>query len=162
MDHRERGREDGPMPSRDARAAEIAAWRGLVRVEGAVRRELDAALREAEGLSLWDFAVLRALAGARGRSMRMTELAVAVDYTPSGLTRLVERLERGGLVRRDPCPEDGRGSVAALTPEGRRRFARARGTHSACVRERFLDRCSDEELALLAGLWERLLPGSTA
>jgi DNA-binding MarR family transcriptional regulator len=150
------------MPTRDDSAAEIAAWRGLVRVEGAVRRELDAALRGAEGLSLWDFAVLRALAGARGRSLRMTELAAAVDYTPSGLTRLVERLERGGLVRRDPCPEDGRGSVATLTQDGRRRFARARRTHVACVRAHFLERCSDEELAVLTGVWERLLPGSTA
>jgi DNA-binding MarR family transcriptional regulator len=133
-----------------------------VRVEGAVRRELDAALRSAEGLSLWDFAVLRALSGARDRCMRMTELAAAVDYTPSGLTRLVERLERGGLVRRDPCPEDRRGSVAALTPEGRRRFVGAGRTHLETVRAHFLGRCSDEELATLAALWERLLPGSTS
>lgn len=150
------------MPTRRDTAAEIAAWRGLVRVEGAVRRELDNALRAADGLSLWDYAVLRALSGARDRCMRMTELAVAVDYTPSGLTRLVERLERAGLVRRDPCPEDGRGSVATLTPDGQRRFVRARRTHLATVREHFLGRCTDDELAILAELWERLVPGSTA
>ncbi len=145
---------------RDA-APEIAAWHGLVRVQGALRRELDEALRAAEGVSLWDYAVLRALSGARDRCMRMTELARATDYTPSGLTRLVERLERAGLVRRDPCPEDRRGAVATLTPEGQRAFVRARRTHVAEVRARFLDRCSEEELASLVELWERLLPGST-
>ncbi|HEX2503393.1 MAG TPA: MarR family transcriptional regulator [Miltoncostaeaceae bacterium] len=145
---------------RDA-APEIAAWHGLVRVQGAVRRDLDEALRAAEGVSLWDYAVLRTLSGARDRCMRMTELARATDYTPSGLTRLVERLERAGLVRRDPCPEDRRGAVATLTLEGQRAFVRARRTHVAEVRKRFLDRCSEEELATLVELWERLLPGST-
>jgi DNA-binding MarR family transcriptional regulator len=142
-------------------AAEAAAWRGLVRVEGAVRRALDEALRSAEGISLWDYSVLRALSGAHGHSMRMTELAAAVDYTPSGLTRLVDRLERGGHVRRDPCPDDGRGSVATLTPEGRRVFLRARRTHHAAVRSHFLARCDPDELALLVEIWERILPGST-
>ena len=142
-------------------APEMAAWRGLVRVQGALRRELDEALRAAEGVSLWDYTVLRALSGARDRCMRMTELARATDYTPSGLTRLVERLERAGLVRRDPCPDDGRGAVATLTPEGQRAFARARRAHLAEVRERFLDRCSEEEFATLVAVWERLLPGST-
>jgi DNA-binding MarR family transcriptional regulator len=142
--------------------AEAAAWRGLVRVEGAVRRELDEALRSADGISLWEYSVLRALAGAGGSRMRMTELAGAVDYTRSGLTRLVDRLERRGHLRRDPCPDDGRGAIATLTPEGRRAFVRARRTHLGVVRSRFLDRCDPAELALLAELWERLLPGSTS
>ncbi len=88
------------MPtSRDA----IAAWHGLVRVQGAVRRELDEALRAGDGVSLWDYAVLRALSGARDRCMRMTELARATDYTPSGLTRLVERLERAASCGATPA-----------------------------------------------------------
>ena len=128
------------MPSSEGTVPQIAAWRGLVRVQGAVRRELDEALRAAEGISLWDYTVLRTLSGSRDRCMRMTELARATDYTPSGLTRLIERLERAGLVRRDPCPEDRRGSVATLTPEGQRTFVRARRTHLAEVRERFLGR----------------------
>ena len=150
------------MRDGDDTAAGTAAWHGLVRVEGAVRRALDEALRSAEGISLWDYSVLRALSGARGRCMRMTELATAVDYTPSGLTRLVDRLERGGHVRRETCPEDARGSIATLTPEGRRAFLRARRTHAAAVRSHFLAQCDPGELALLVRIWERVLPGSTA
>ena len=91
----------------------------------------------------------------------MTELARATDYTPSGLTRLVDRLVRAGLVRRDPCPDDGRGSVATLTAEGRKVFLRARRTHVAGVRKQFLGRFDDRELAQMAEFWERLLPGCT-
>jgi DNA-binding MarR family transcriptional regulator len=149
------------MPAAPEAFIDIAAWRGLVRVQGAVRRELDTALRVSEGISLWDYTVLRTLAGSRGGSLRMTELARATDYTPSGLTRLADRLERAGLVRRDPCPDDGRGSVATLTPEGRKAFRRARRTHLAEVRQRFLERFDERELAEMAGFWERLLPGST-
>lgn len=150
------------MPSgHPADTIDIAAWRGLVRVQGAVRRELDGALQAAEGISLWDYTVLRTLSGASGSRLRMTELARATDYTPSGLTRLVERLERAGYVTRAPCPDDGRGSVATLTAAGKKAFVRARKTHLAGVRERFLERCSAEELALMVDVWERLLPGST-
>ena len=150
------------MPTtRSSQSVDIAAWRGLVRVQGAVRRELDGALQAAEGISLWEYTVLRTLAGAAGRCLRMTELAVATDYTPSGLTRLVERLERAGLVQRGPCSEDGRGSVASLTSAGQKAFVRARTTHLAEVGRRFVGRCSDEELATLVAIWERVLPGST-
>jgi DNA-binding MarR family transcriptional regulator len=149
------------MPATPEASIDIAAWRGLVRVQGAVRRELDAALRAAEGISLWDYTVLRTLAGSRGGCLRMTELARATDYTPSGLTRLADRLERAGLVRREPCPDDRRGSVATLTPQGRKAFARARRTHLAGVREGFLERFDAKELAQMTEFWERLLPGST-
>lgn len=142
-------------------AIDISAWRGLVRVQGAVRRDLDKALQAAEGISLWEYTVLRTLSGASGRCLRMSELAVATDYTPSGLTRLVERLERAGLVQRGPCPDDRRGSVATLTPAGQKAFARTRRTHLAEVRRRFLDHCSEQELATLVALWERVLPGCT-
>ena len=54
------------MPARPEGSIDIAAWRGLVRVQGAVRRELDTALRASEGISLWDYTVLRTLSGSRG------------------------------------------------------------------------------------------------
>ncbi len=142
-------------------AIDIAAWRGLVRVQGAVRRDLDKALQAAEDISLWEYTVLRTLSGASGRCLRMSELAVATDYTPSGLTRLVERLERAGLVQRGPCPDDRRGSIATLTPPGQKAFMRARKTHLAEVRRRFLGQCSEQELAILVVVWERVLPGCT-
>lgn len=150
------------MPPRpDDPGADIGPWRGLARVQGAVRRELGEALEAGHGLSLWDYTVLRTLAEQPKRRMRMTELARAADYTPSGLTRLVGRLERRGWVERYPCPDDGRGFIASLTTEGHRTFARARRTHLDGVRRLFLDRCEPHELELLCELWERLLPGST-
>lgn len=138
---------------------DISAWRGLARVQGAVRRELGAALEREHDLSLWDYTVLRTLAAQPGRRMRMTELARAADYTPGGLTRLVGRLEGAGLVARTPCPEDGRGAVAALTPAGRRAFVRARRTHLAGVQRHFLDHCTPDELAMMVAVWERVSPG---
>jgi DNA-binding MarR family transcriptional regulator len=136
----------------------MAAWRGLLRVQGALVRDLEGRLEAAEGLSLWDLKALRSLAAADGECRRMTELARAIGYTPSGLTRLVERLERGGLVTRTVCSEDGRGTVAGLTPEGRTRMRRAERTHRAHVRERFGERFTEAELAQLTEFWERLVP----
>lgn len=149
------------MPSSTPPIGDIGPWRGLVRVQGAVRRELDAALKAAEGISTWDYTVLRTLADAPKAGLRMTELARSTDYTPSGLTRLVERLERRGLIERRPSAEDRRGFVAALTPEGRTAFRRARKAHLAQINRCFLDRCTPQERAVLSRLWERLLPGST-
>ena len=146
----------------EAGAAAMTAWRGLLKVQGALVRDLEARLERAEGLSLWDLKALRSLAEADGECRRMTDLARAIGYTPSGLTRLVERLERGGLVTRTACADDGRGMVAGLTTDGRARMRRAERTHRRHVRERFGERFTDEELAQLAGFWERLVPGATA
>ena len=84
----------------------------------------------------------------------MSELAEAVLLTRSGLTRLVDRLERRGLVERRRCPSDARGFFAALTGEGLRRLQEARPTHLAGVRRLFLDRLEPEELERLAAVWE--------
>jgi DNA-binding MarR family transcriptional regulator len=90
----------------------------------------------------------------------MSDLADSVLLSRSGLTRLVDRLERDGLVERESCPSDLRGFNAVITGPGRDLFAAARRTHLAGVRERFLDRFSDRDLRMLAGIWERLQPGA--
>ena len=76
------------------------------------------------------------------------------------MTRLVDRLEREGLIVRDTCTSDGRGCFAVLTDEGESVLARARPTHLAGVRERFLSHFSDDELIQLARFWERVKPGA--
>jgi DNA-binding MarR family transcriptional regulator len=81
-----------------------------------------------------------------------------VLLTRSGITRLIQGLEREGLVARTDCPDDARGFLVALTPEGADLVRRARTTHLARVAELFSDRYDDEELAQLARLLERL-PG---
>ena len=141
---------------------ELAAWRGFLRAHSALTRALDAELVAEHGLSLSAYEVLLFLAEAPGGLMRMSELADSVLLSRSGLTRLVDRLEREGLVRREACPSDLRGQNAIVTDRGREVFAAARRTHLAGVRERYLRRFSGDELSALAALWERLEPGASA
>jgi DNA-binding MarR family transcriptional regulator len=139
---------------------ELAAWRGFLRVHSALMKELDAELVAEHGLSLSSYEVLLFLAGRPDGRMRMSELADSVLLSRSGLSRLVDRLERSGLVRREADEADARGLHAAITKDGRRLFNRARVTHLAGVRERFLGQLSDDEKESLASLWDRLRPGS--
>jgi len=141
---------------------ELAAWRGLLRSHAALVRELDAELQARHGLSLHEYEVLLTLAEAPDGRMRMSELAEAVVLSQSGLTRLVDRLVHDGSVERRRCDGDRRGFNAELTAAGRKRLREARATHLAGVRSRFLDRFSEEELGVLAGFWERAVPGATA
>src|SRR3954465_15050755 len=94
---------------------ELGAWRELLHVHAVLTRELDEELRRAHGLPLTSYDVLVSLESASDRQMRMSELADAVLLSRSGLTRLVERLEREGLLSRADCPGDARGSFAVLT-----------------------------------------------
>jgi DNA-binding MarR family transcriptional regulator len=141
---------------------ELAAWRGFLRIHSALAHELDRELEAAHGLPLTQYEVLLHLNNAPNRRLRMSELASTVLLSQSGVTRLVDRLERQGLVVREPCPSDRRGLHARITDEGRRRLAEARPTHLAGVRDRFLSRLDDEDLRALAGIWERLRAGITA
>jgi DNA-binding MarR family transcriptional regulator len=142
--------------------AQLAAWRGMLRVHSALFRDLDAELRAAHGLSLHEYEVLLVLSDSPGRRLRMSDLASAVLLSQSGLTRLVDRLVRAGSVERTRCEEDRRGHYAELTRAGRARFEAARAVHRAGVRARFLDRLGEDDLRALGALWERVLPGATA
>jgi DNA-binding MarR family transcriptional regulator len=137
---------------------ELGAWREFLHVHAVLTRELDEELRRSSGLPLSSYDVLVNLESAPDRQMRMSELADAVLLSRSGLTRLVERLEREGLLARADCPSDARGSLAVLTDEGMQRLAQARKTHLRGVRERFLSTFSDEELEQLGEFWRRILP----
>jgi DNA-binding MarR family transcriptional regulator len=140
---------------------ELAAWRGMLRVHAALTRALDAELTERHGLPLTSYEVLLFLADAPGGRMRMAELADSVLLSRSGLTRLVDRLERDGLLERERCEDDARGYFAAITDRGRALFDEARRTHLAGVRERFVDRLSRHDLRTLGELWEKVAPGVT-
>ena len=148
------------QPVQELTGTELGAWRGLLRVHAALVRELDAELDAAHDLPLSSYDVLIYLQAAPGKRLRMAELADSVLLSRSGVTRLVDRLEREGLIVRDTCSSDGRGLYAVLTDEGEAMLARARPTHLAGVRERFLEHFSEEELELLATYWERVIPGA--
>ena len=141
-------------------AEELGAWRGMLRAHAALTRALDAELTAAHGLPLSSYEVLLFLAHAPDGRMRMSDLAERVLLSRSGLTRLVDRLERERLILREQCEDDARGMFATITDQGRRVFQRARRTHLAGVRRRFLDRLSRDELRLLTELWERVEPGA--
>jgi DNA-binding MarR family transcriptional regulator len=100
--------------------------------------------------------VLLQISRSPAQRLRPVEIAKAVLLTRSGITRLVQGLEREALVERVDCPDDARGFLVALTPEGAELVTRARTTHLARVAELFADRYSDDELAQLAALLERL------
>ena len=141
---------------------ELGAWRGLLRVHAALVKELDVALVAEHDLPLSSYEVLITLQAAPERRCRMAELADRVLLSRSGTTRLVDRLEREGLLERDNCTSDGRGTYAVLTDAGAELLARARPTHLADVRERFLRHFSAEELTQLAVWWDRILPGAAS
>ncbi len=148
------------QPVAELTGIELGAWRGLLRVHAALVRELDAELDAAHDLPLSSYDVLIYLRSAPGRRLRMAELADSVLLSRSGVTRLCDRLEREGLIVRDSCTSDGRGLYAVLTDEGEELLARARPTHLAGVRERFLRHFSDDELRQMATFWERVVPGA--
>lgn len=144
----------------DLSPAELGAWRGLLRVHAALVRQLDQELESAHALPLTSYDVLIYLRDAPGRRLRMAELADSVLLSRSGVTRLVDRLEREGLICRDTVCADGRGCFAVLTDEGAALLARARPTHLSGVRKRFLGHFTEDDLRALAGYWERVLPGA--
>jgi DNA-binding MarR family transcriptional regulator len=139
---------------------ELGAWRGLLRIHSALVKALDAELLAAHALPLTSYEVLINLQAAPGRRRRMAELADGVLLSRSGMTRLVDRLERDGLLERDACTDDGRGTFAVLTDKGEALLDEARRTHLDGVRERFLQHFEEDELRVLAGYWERVLPGA--
>jgi DNA-binding MarR family transcriptional regulator len=145
-------------PAAGLSPAELRAWRGLIRVHSRIVKALDAHLDREHALPLSSYEVLVHLSEADGQRMRMCDLADSILLSRSGLTRLVDRLERDELLERVACDDDARGSYAQLTPSGRTRLAEARATHLDIVRSLFLDHFTEAEVASLGGLWERVLP----
>jgi DNA-binding MarR family transcriptional regulator len=143
-------------------APELGAWRGMLSTHARVVAVLDAELREAHDISLVEYEVLMYLLDAPANRLRMSDLAdELLILSRSGLTRLVDRLEKAGLVRRRPSAEDGRGFFAELTPAGKTRVAAARRSHLGGVRRHFTSKLDAGELSALAVAWESIMDTST-
>lgn len=142
-------------PQQHLSDTELAAWQGFLRAHHGMVAALDAELMEAHRLPLSSYEVLLQLASGPADGMRMSDIADRVLLSRSGLTRLVDRLEREGLVERRSCPSDLRGQLALITERGRELFGEARVTHLEGVRREFVGRLNGSELEQLAALWER-------
>src|SRR3954465_10592059 len=128
---------------------EMAAWHALIRSHARVVRRLEAELEAEQGLSLQAYEVLAHLSEAPDRRLRMSDLAALVVISPSGLTRLVDKLAADGLVERGRCAGDARVVYATIPPAGLQRFKTAYPIHLRGVREHLVDRLDREHLAAI-------------
>jgi DNA-binding MarR family transcriptional regulator len=149
------------MSSTAATRNRLEAWVSFLRAHAAITRQLNADLLNAHGLTLSDYEVLLRLSQAEHQMMRRVDLAESVILTASGITRLLDGLERAGLVEKASCETDARVSYAKLTGAGRRKLQEAGETHIAGIEELFTGRFGASELDSLAELLARLpLSGS--
>lgn len=137
--------------------AEFRAWHGSLVFTNTTTRALDVALSKTHGISVKEFDVLITLFNASGGRLRMAELAERVVLSPSGVTHLVTRLERDGLVHRIVDEGDRRSFFAALTPAGHQRLRDSRPTHNEVVREHLARCLTPNQLETLGTLWTKLL-----
>jgi DNA-binding MarR family transcriptional regulator len=137
-------------------AKEQAAWRAFVRALAVAPRLLDADLLAVSRLNMADYQVLVLLSEAPDHAMRMSALAAQAILTPSGLTRVVERLTRRGLVKRTRSEVDGRGQVARLTEIGLQTLEEAYPPHLQSVRTRFMRHLRGLDLAAFTAAMERI------
>jgi len=134
----------------------LAAWRSFLRTHTHLIRRLEQDLLTNNKIALGSYDVLVQLAEAPENRLRMSELANAVLLSRSGLTRLVDRMQREGLVERQPDPGDARGLFTVLTPRGRDALRDAAVVHLRGVSELFVDRLTEQELQQLQELMTKL------
>lgn len=144
---------DGPS------SVALDAWARLLRGHAALRRSLSVELQEEHGLSVTDYEALLLLSRADEQILRRVDLAEGLGLSPSGVTRLLDGLERHGLVGKRTCASDARVTYAALTAKGRRRLEKSSRSHIASIEAVFSERYDDGELETLAELLQRL-PGA--
>ena len=130
--------------------------RALGRVLTALPRAVELDMARAGRLPLSEYDALRHLSEAEGRTLRMSELAGAADLSLSGMTRIVNRLEQRGLVKRVKCVADGRGWNAVLTDAGLAALEDSWPVHLASVRRHLLDHVDEDDLAQFTAVLKRI------
>ncbi|MGI8677242.1 MAG: MarR family winged helix-turn-helix transcriptional regulator [Jatrophihabitans sp.] len=135
----------------------VGIWREFLRAHAAVMRDLEHELAEF-GLPLTWYDVLVQLVEAPGHRLRMAELADRVLLSRSGLTRLIDRLQAEGYVRREASPDDARGMYTVLTRAGFDVLRKGAPVHLAGIREHWISHFDDDELRTLGALLGRIAP----
>lgn len=136
----------------------LEAWQRLLRSHALIIRLLDAELQAKHGMTLSDYDVLVNLRDDEGDCLKMSELSRRALLTRSGMTRLVQGLEREGLVSRGSCPHDARVAYIGITPQGLERLEAARETHHEGIHRLFASHFDCDEITQLAALL-RKIPG---
>lgn len=131
-------------------------WRAFVESSWALHTRLGDELRAATGLSMSDYHVMVVLSEAPEHRVRMGELASRLVFSPSRLTYQISSMVRRGLVRKQSCPDDGRGQEAVLTEQGMAALVAAAPLHLETVRNSFIDHLDDEELAVVGRVFARI------
>jgi DNA-binding MarR family transcriptional regulator len=134
----------------------MAAWTQLVRAEQTVLGRIEAALKAAEFPPLSWYDVLLELGRAEDGRLRPLELERRTLLAQYNASRLIDRMEKAGLVERLPHPEDGRGQLVAITPEGRALQKRMWKVYGPAIAAQLGDKLSRAEAADLAGLLKKL------
>ena len=148
-------RPDRPRP------LQLEAWRSFLEAHARVTAVLDDELKAAHGLQLTWYDVLVQLSSAGGR-LRMSELADAVLLSRSNCTRLIDRMDSAGLVRREADPADARSRWAVLTDQGMRQLRAAAGTHLDGVERYFTSLVTDRQATDLATLFAQVAEAARA
>lgn len=138
------------------------AWIGLLETHKRLTRALDAELEARHGLGLSGVEVLGRIAAAPERRLRLGALAAASGLSLSRVSRIVDALERRALVERRACPNDARAVEAHLTEAGLALVRAAQASHFAAVERRFFDHLGEDEVAVLARVFARFVPGGAA
>lgn len=134
----------------------LAAWRALLSAHAAVVRKIERDLAANWLIPLTWYDVLFTLSGARNHKLRLSELAEQVFLSRSGLTRLVNRLEAAGLLRREACATDRRGAYAVLTSEGHEALRKTWPTYARGIASHFAHHVTEEEARTIRSVLERV------
>ena len=137
--------------------AEQGAWRSLLHMTSHLQARLNRELQDSSGLSLADYDVLVPLSEAPTGRLRMFEIATSLDWEQSRLSHHVVRMQRRGLVAREDCADDRRGSFVVLTAAGRTAIEQAAPGHVAAVRELVFEGLTDEQVAALRSVTDAVL-----
>lgn len=138
---------------------EARVWRGYLYLRRDLSGLLERQMLRDDGLSAAEFSLLVPLSESEGGVMRARDLGLAVGWERSRLSHQVSRMEKRGLLVRENCDEDARGSMVRLAEAGREAIVAAAPAHVEAVRRYFFDALNEDDLEVLTGIFERILSG---
>lgn len=141
----------------DLLGKQFQAWRLFNSSHSATTNTLDLSLKAAGKIPLDTYEILSALSESPNNRLRMSELADKIVFSRSGLSRKIDRLERAGVVKREPCPDDRRGWFAVITDEGMASHKSAKVVFDSNLEKIWTSVLSDQESAVLSQILDKVI-----